>query len=406
MQQNKKKNSDKLGRYYTKSEISLILKEALSCKNVSNLLDLGSGEGALSLPLMECFYDANCTTVDIDTETKFSVDIRNHTHYKQDASDPHFFVNNNIEESSFDVALCNPPFINLELNHTLLDFLKQNKYPLKSFQRKYISAEVIFVIHSINALVDGGVLGLIVPDGFISGEKYRHFREYLNSKGSISKVIKLPRTAFENTDVQAHILVFVKNITLNEIKISKYLDGSLHKAIYVPRESGIESLDYDMNIFNSPVSKATALTIADMNCLISRGKQNSKQCKELLSPVFHTTSFEPKKNRIIFSNRPFENMDLQSVVIAEKGDILIARVGKKLSEKVVIVDGGYSIISDCILRVRAPVKYREQLFSYLNSPNGRKKIDSHIIGASARYLTKSSLMKLSIPIHPEGKIYE
>lgn len=397
MQQYKNTTSDQLGRYYTKNEISLVLRDAMSCEQVSSILDLGSGEGALSLPFLERFPDARCVTVDIDIETKFPVNYQSHIHYKKDVSDPEFFLKNHIKERGFDIVLCNPPFIDVDLNEGLLEFLKLNDYKINKVNRKRISAEVIFVIHAINALVDGGTLGLIVPDGFISGEKYKHFREYLIYRGEISKVIKLPRTAFEKTDVQAHILVFVKKNSSRKIKVSKIFNGSLEKIIDVATDLGSRSLDYDIILSNKVCENIKYLTLDEMGCLISRGKLNSKQCKLSSIDVFHTTSFD-NEYRVNFERNVLGYSFKNGMEIAECGDILIARVGKCISAKIAIVEGGSTVISDCILKIRVPEKYRQIVFDYITSSEGRKKIESRIIGASAKYITKSSLLQLSIPI--------
>ncbi|WP_274005562.1 N-6 DNA methylase [Vibrio parahaemolyticus] len=398
MQRYKHITSDKLGRYYTKHEISLVLRDALSCRQAYSILDLGSGEGALSLPLLERFPYAKCVTVDIDAETAFPKKYKNHTHYNKDVSDPQFLVKNKLNEANFDISVCNPPFINVAVNEALKDFLIENGYPLKLQNRKNISAEIIFVIHSINALASGGKLGLIVPDGFISGEKYKHFREYLSKQGTILNVIKLPRNAFEKTDVQAHVLIFIKKFIPVKIKLTKYNNGKLGETIEIPKEIGLESLDYDINVTKRNGPNSSQLTLEEMSCLISRGKHNSKQCKELSMDIFHNTHFQHGVDRVRFKNININSSKLSTFIIAKKGDILISRVGKNISSKIAIVDSGCTIISDCILRIRPPDRYKELVFNYLTSSDGRKKIDSHVIGASARYITKSSLLKISIPI--------
>ncbi|MEZ8202690.1 hypothetical protein BH582_15780 [Vibrio sp. 10N.222.47.A9] len=403
MQQYKYTTSDRLGRYYTKHEISVVLRDALSCKKISSILDLGSGEGALSQPLMEHFPNAKCITVDVDTDTKFPTKYSGHTHYKQDVSDPQFFVKNQLKEQSFDVVVCNPPFIDITLNEELLHLLKVNGYSKIMHKRAKISAEIIFVIHAINALVTGGKLGLIVPDGFITGEKYKHFREYLTQKGTISQVIKLPRTAFEKTDVQAHIVIFIKNKLSDEININKYNEGKLGPKIIIKKSLGVDSLDYDINSTSKESSRS--LTLEDLGCTISRGKYNSKQCRMLSENIFHTTNFKPNENRVNFKKDSFNNKESSVIDFAQKGDILIARVGKNIPRKIVIVDSGNAIISDCILKIRIPKKFQELVFNYLVSDKGREKLASNIIGASARYITKSKLLKISIPVE-EGKVNE
>ncbi|CAH6937783.1 Site-specific DNA-methyltransferase (adenine-specific) [Vibrio chagasii] len=403
MQQYKYTTSDRLGRYYTKHEISVVLRNALSCQKISSILDLGSGEGALSQPLMEHFPNAKCITVDVDTNTTFPVKYSDHTHYKQDVSDPQFFVKNQLKEQSFDVVVCNPPFINITLNEELLHLLKVNGYSKVMYNRAKISAEIIFVIHAINALATGGKLGLIVPDGFITGEKYKHFREYLTQKGTISQVIKLPRTAFEKTDVQAHIVIFIKNKVSDEISIKKYNEGKLEPTIVIKKSLGVDSLDYDIN--STSKESSISLTLEEIGCTVSRGRYNSKQCRKLSKDIFHTTNFKLGESRVNFKKNSFDNKEDSAIDNAKKGDILIARVGKNIARKIVIIDSGNTLISDCILKIEIPKKFQELVFNYLVSDKGREKIASNIIGASARYITKSKLLKVSIPVE-EGKVNE
>jgi type I restriction enzyme M protein len=86
----------------------------------------------------------------------------------------------------------------------------------------------------------------------------------------------------------------------------------------------------------------------------------------------------------------------EKVVIAEPGDILMARVDRSLHQKIAIVTKGRAAITDCVYRVRVPVEHQKRVFTALRSTHGEQAILSATKGVSARLLGKGTLLGLRL----------
>ena len=84
-------------------------------------------------------------------------------------------------------------------------------------------------------------------------------------------------------------------------------------------------------------------------------------------------------------------------VVAEVGDILVARVGRNLSEKICLVPRGRVIISDSVIALRVTPEQRDRIFLFLKSPRGRSALDSASHGVGARFITIEGLLALPLP---------
>ena len=400
-----KSYTDPFGRYYTSACVSDILVASLSIKNPQFILDLGSGDGSLSKAAGKRWSRAKYITVDIKKNTclkkkcnaKSSFD---HKHYLADALDPLLIDNIGLTPETVDLAICNPPFIKYEWTDTHKDFLINAGYLANYKAVDKISAEVIFIIQNLVSLKRGGQLGLIIPDSFVSGERNKGFREYILKSNSIDKVIKLPRNAFKGINIQSHIMIITKGNCRNSITLVELETiNDKSKEIVISKKQAIESLNYSYHKQNSIIPSETT-TLKNIGASVTRGKYNSKQCKDLSMKVFHTTDF--KSNSYYFDITPFNSYlekDIHSE--AEEGDILLARVGRNITKKICIVTNGKALISDCVYRLRIPVEWRNRVFKYLISDDGKTALNSRVHGTGAMYLSMQMLMELPIP-HDEG----
>lgn len=391
-----------LGKYFTREIISDLLISHLSVENPKYVLDLGSGDGALSKAAAKRWCEAKFITVDIDSDTIISDHIDSYStkknqHYKLDVLEPSLISDIGLDPEGVDLALCNPPFIKPKWKAKHFDFLRKVGITNELCGVENITAEVIFIIQNLRSLRNGGQLGLIIPDGFISGEKSRRLREFILNENSIDRVIKLPCNSFVGTHIQAHIVIITKGIYNEHIKLSKLNDDNiLSETITITKKQGINSLDYSYHN-GAGATKGQWPTLLDLGCTISRGKFNSKQCRDSIDNIFHTVNLDQNIKYISFVNTPKlqKNQD-SNVVIASKGDILIARVGRNLTKKICMVKEGHSLISDCIYRLKVPSFWRNQVFDFLISNEGQLLLKSCVRGTGASYLTTSMLLQLPL----------
>jgi type I restriction enzyme M protein len=393
---------DPLGRYYTRDEVSDVLVSFLSIENPEMILDLGSGDGSLTKAAARKWARAQYITVDIDSNTSLNTqsasgDSFTHKHFFKDALEPTLISDIGLLPENIDLAICNPPFIKPRWQERHYDFLVDAGLPKEIVSIKGLSAEVMFIIQNLVSLRPGGQLGLIIPDGFISGEKSTEFRRFILESNAIEKVVKLPINAFVGTSTQAHIVIITKGGTNDTISLDEIgLLVGQSKEVVISKDEGIESLDYSYQS-GKKAQPQGGLTLSQLGCSVSRGRSNSKECRESNQRIFHTVDLDTNMTRV---NLEAFSLGMQSQasqhVIAGKGDIIMARVGRNLTKKICIVSKGEAPISDCIYRLEVPVKYRRQVYNFLISKKGQAALQSRIHGTGARYLTMARLLGLPI----------
>ncbi|UYP82989.1 N-6 DNA methylase [Pseudomonas asiatica] len=393
--------SDPLGRYYTKETISKLLVSELSEIAPKLVLDLGCGDGALSRAAASRWVDALYVTVDIDSKPDFLSKDKTarpvkHLHHHADALSPDLIASIGITPESVDLALCNPPFIKQKWQAGYDSIVRSAGLNIDIKTIRHASAEFIFIAQNLASLKPGGQLGLIVPDGFVSGEKNKSLRQAILNENSIDTVIKLPRNMFIGTEAQAHIIIITKNGNPgNPIKVKNFPDveNDTH-TILISATDAIKTLDYDYYSAPLPKKRKSIVQLKDLDCEITRGRLNSKEARESEFKVLHTTDLRPLETTISLDD--VHDFNSSSTVLAEAGDILLARVGRDLHTRVCMVTSGRMPITDCIYRIRLPVGYRDRFFNFLTSDEGRHFLKSRAHGVSAKHLPRDYLLELPI----------
>jgi type I restriction enzyme M protein len=134
-------------------------------------------------------------------------------------------------------------------------------------------------------------------------------------------------------------------------------------------------------------------SLGDLDVEIKRGRSSKKVLQEAGIKFFHTSSFSAA-NPVV----KLENVSIPGEVMVEPGDILISRVGKRCIGRVALVESGTMVISDCVYRLRTPVKHREIIWNALASPGGKKWLEAHAHGVCSRCISKKNLLTFPIPV--------
>lgn len=405
---------DWLGRYYTNDAISSLLVSLMAPDRPGTVLDLGSGDGALTAAAARRWQDSQLITVDIDqnapsTRLSFadSETGAKHFHIRADALNIDLPQQIGMPLGSVDVAVCNPPYIRLPWRKCYAELLEEVGLSKVCPAIKEVSADVVFIAQNLRLLRAGGQMGLIVPDGLISGEKAAEVRKVLINQHQIDGVIKLPRRVFVGTEAQAHILLISKLGENNGlIKLMEFrATGGLSEPIVIPAEQGIRRLDYGyfhyQKSFHSSKKVNTGKTLKQLDVTLARGTLNSCQAKLVDFPVFHTSDFPDRQHKHMLNlpkkpTIPEIVAKTSDLVTAKRGDILLARVGRGLENKVCIVDRGNAAITDCVFRLRVPIKLRTQVLNALTSASGRDYLRAVSHGVGAKHLSMKDLLEFSI----------
>lgn len=399
--------TDPLGRYYTSGLVGRILAQKMELDQPNLVVDLGTGDGSLTVAASQIWTSAKFITVDIDQNITAAnnnrLKLASSTHYTSDVLNSNLHNNIGVKLGTADGAVCNPPYIRLKWRKDFEEILEDAGLSGILNTINCVSADVLFIAQNLRFLRNFGRLGLILPDGIIAGEKYLKLRETLIKHHSIERVIELPRRIFHKTDAKAHIVIVTKNgIPNDRISVERLgIDGSLSDKILVPVSEAINRMDYSYLENNQTTKSGSKLLLADVCEILTRGKMSSTEVKSSKIKIFHSTDF-PKINNEICPVVPDcfilnkETISKIKTTIAQSGDILICRVGRNLENKICYVNKGYVALSDCVYKLRVEKKYREEVKTYLTGKSGKKALQCLAHGVGAQYLSKDNLMSLIV----------
>ena len=323
---------------------------------------------------------------------------RSHAHFCADALSIDLHARLGVAPDFADVAVCNPPFISPKWRKSFPEILRRVGLPIPDPALE-LPADVLFLAQNLWVLKSKGQLGIIVPAGIINGSKSRRVRDALLERHCVSEVVELPPNAFIGTEVRSYILYLRKDAqSAHPVRLLKCDSaGVVDRQISISAEEASERLDYSFYQWRrnamqiAPQATKTPLTVI-------RGNVGMSEARARRWPVVHTTDIpsEVHGSRLELSIGRSVPQTLSSRVHAVKGDVLIARVGRHLEQKVALVMEGTAPISDCVYIVRSSEQDPESLWNSLSSRKGREWIAAHAHGACAQFLTKADLMKFNI----------
>lgn len=400
------------GRYYSSVSVGRVLAERFIARRPNIVIDLGAGGGELSFAVDRRWKPKEIVTVDIDPRCAtrmaeyrdaFNAKLR---HVQIDALVSDLPDRIGIRKRTVDMAVCNPPYIKPrwreKYGHLLEEVGLSGAFSVVSD----IGSDALFLAQNLRMLRPGGHLGLVVPDGFITGKRHSGLRSALVRDHCIESVVSLPRDVFRSTEVQAHVLIMRANVP--QVRCIELLEltssGCISDAIRIAPDEAIARLDYKYyrNCTGSQGQRKRAAritTLAALGASAVRGSYSSAAVRLAKHHIFHTSDFPLVPGRSI--RLPMRKADVtrkpfKGKTIARAGDILIARVDRKLEQKICIVRQGFGLVSDCVLRLRVPKRWRGLVVKQLASAAGRDWLVAVSSGVAARLLTKNDLLTFSV----------
>ncbi|MGS1047387.1 N-6 DNA methylase [Burkholderia glumae] len=408
---NRPNTSDKFGRYYTKDDIGDFLVSQMSSVTPERLLDLGAGEGALSLAAAERWSPKSICTVDIDADVEIRLKSllsdkagTRHRHVKADALSVDLPWRAKPRDRGFDAAVCNPPFIVPRWRKSYGEILEDVGLSGCVPPTGGVDAPLLFLAQNLRSIGPNASLGIILPDSLVSSVRYKRFRDELVARFTVQRVIKLPRGAFVGTDALASILVIHTGRSAGEaIALSKLTqDRGVTSEVFISPDLAAERLDYDFH-----AAMATCMTprqavrrLADLLEDLRRGSVENAVARAQDLPILHTTSIAVDQlgKWADFTRYTAGPHHSSRWVHAARGDILVARVGRNLEHKVCGVSRGSPLLSDCVYRLRVKPSYRQVVLDQLTSERGRAWLASRAYGVGARHLSKADLLEFPIQL--------
>ena len=119
----------------------------------------------------------------------------------------------NSPQDKYDVIITNPPYG--------ADFEEDEETSLRELfpeaSRGSLESYLLFYILALRHLKEGGYLGFITPDGWLTNINFGKFRSYFASKGVITKIIDVYKPFPHAKDVRCHIVI-LKKVSNSKLK--------------------------------------------------------------------------------------------------------------------------------------------------------------------------------------------
>ena len=387
--------SNSLEQYYTQQAFGALIASNFLFPQPKRLLELGVGQGILTGAIKERWGKIDIVSTDVD-ELNFLSAKRLYPegqHFQFNAIDDNLPNLMGVDELSMDIAVCNPPYTAIKSNEKISRILEYSGFHKVLPSNCEITADLIFLAQNIRFLRPGGELGIIVPDGLVTGHNFEWLRSLLIVEHCVFTVIDLPEKIFLGTEAKTHVLMIRKNTPSDKtIKILKSNEqGEIEDEISVDVCEAVHRMDYGYHKWKKRQSckNKQRITLESIGADIKRGTHSRKQLLQAKVEHFHTTDFKSigYGSQVSFSNR---KPSLEGL-IAEAGDIIMPRVGKRCLDNVALVKKGGILLSDCVYRIRVPEEYRLPFFEKLRSEEGRSWSSAHAHGVCAKVISKKDL---------------
>jgi hypothetical protein len=382
-------NKKNFSQYYTIGSVSDFLISSFPKLNAINpkVIDLSMGEGSLLISANKYYPTAKLFGCDID---KNNVDLVNDISdikiksFCVDSTLPR--LHNLLNSHNFDLVLGNPPFKQIVNSENIKSLFETQGI---SITTSTIPAEIVFLLIGLKYLKKGGIISYILPDGVLTNNAHKKFREWLCINYTVLNIIQLGKNDFEHTEAQTHI-INIQNYPPNKNnKIHLSTFDKKTKQTRITQANFINRADYS---FYTKVELISETKLKDLDIIITRGKHTHKVLKSSGLIYAHTTNLQ---NSMIGVTENISDSYIYSY--AKKGDILIARVGTRVIGKVGIVTKGSLPYSDCLINISSlSQSTRKRILKTLESEAGQSWLYSISKGVGARHITISDLKNLPI----------
>ena len=388
---------DSLARFYTDNNFSDLLVDEINLLNPNLIIDLGIGDGALTTAAYKKWQSATFIASDIDliqirkTEKRIPfVKI-----IEANGLDLNLGKKLNIVTESVDIAVCNPPYLRLSRGKHNFNNLFERTGLGSCKYLKYITSDLVFLAQNILFLREGGILGIILPDGLLSNSEFKLFRNDLINNHTLLSIIQLPDRIFKKAEARTHILILKKGNYQEANFVNLYLanhQGKLYENLNIPSILLSERMDF--NFHKLPKQNPTSTkTLDNIGAIIKRGRLTHSELKTQNTHYIHTTTLKHKCELQLIDDIS-ENQITQ--IYTEPGDILLARVGRGCIGKVAKVLKGKQLISDCVYKIQVPKEYIEKTWKAFCSKSGQNWLKYNSHGVCSSVISKSALKNFPI----------
>lgn len=337
-----------------------------------------------------------------------------------------------LDIGGVDVVFANPPFAGYEKDPTVLA-----RYELGHNGQGHLASvtrEVLFIERIIQVLREGGIAGIVLPQGIFTNRNLARVRDYIKRHTKILAVIELPDWAFipSGTSVRGSLLfiqklaqvpakydVFMKSVnnigfsstgrptkendfpeTIQEFrsKNTRYLvpiteiEDRLDAKFYLPENRQV------INLFRSN-PKYQLVKLSEIGSFHTE-KVNPRNTPELDFELIETSCVDPAT--LTITPKPIKGYESNytSLKRVRSGDILISRRRPYRGAIVVVppeLDGALVIPEFSVLRLREGYD-PNYVVEILRSPQFVRLMTIYTTGEMSGRIAEKDLRRLQIPI--------
>lgn len=323
-----------------------------------------------------------------------------------------------IPEKYFDFVVGNPPF---SAKYGRVSDARLLHYELGRGKPSQ-AIEVLFLERFIQLAREGGVIGIILPEGVFASKSMIEVREFI-LRYKVLAVVSLPRGVFSgslSTTSKTHVLFLKKkpndgeHALMIEVNSLKELKGALDK----PLKRSVLAILLAENItpryyMNRGVElKFKGLEVKTLGELVEEVKTGATEYGA--NRVFSSKGLRFISAKVVtplgldFSRdekyvEPGSNMDKPRAHV-KPNDLLFVRVGVGCSGRAcVVIDENDTGVADdwmYIIRLKDRENFPYYVAIYMQSKPGKIQIETMKRGVGTVNIPKTELLKMRIPIPP------
>ncbi len=374
------RNKMKRYAYYTPIELAECILKLLPNINVNTVIDICCGSWNLLKAAKEKYSEAFIIGIDIDSDSK-KHKIEGAKFFVEDGRE--FALNKKKAGQTYDLILSNPPFGYLCeecRKYNDKDFVAEECYSgliNKRYEGEMTQANM-FLAH------DESILLFILPNTFVEGESLRKARCQIANDYKICDVIRLPSNTFEKGEINTFAIIMKKGTSSDTF--TNLYDAKKDNEWRIVKTGEMSYSDVIRGNWWLQIEPLKNEKIISLR----RGNISSSDFVKKGKMVFHCatkigTIWKP-------SVRYYDTKTVSSKVVkAQKGDILINRVGKGVGYWCQNTVSDIAV-SDCIIVVENKFDDLVERFMKNSTADGRLKVPIH--GVATQYLTAQDIKKM------------